>query len=143
MKSFVEDFFFKNLSVDKVFALLSRSDYYMLKQIQMSADESEGPQDGVYLSDLADHIGRTTVETSKIVKHLDDKGYIIWSIDDNKEKTIVKLSEKSKEMMLKQSDTMKDLYEKIIATVPKEDLDTTLKTVHAIREMIEVSENFG
>lgn len=143
MKSFVEEFFFKNLSVDKVFALLSRSDYYMLKQIEMAACEDCDPKDGVYLSELAKRMGRTTVETSKIVKYLDDKGYIIWSIDENKEKTIVSLSEKSKDMMRKQSAAMKELYEKIIETVPKEDLDTTLSTVHTIREMIEASENFG
>ena len=142
MKSFVEDFFFKNLSVDKVFALFSRTDYYMLKQIQFAAEECSEPEDGVYLSDLAEHVGRSTVETSKIIKHLEDKGHIIWSIDDNKEKTIVKLSESAKEKMKKQTDTMKNLYEKIVAEIPKEDLDTTLDTVHRIRGMIEVSETF-
>lgn len=141
MQAYVEDFFFKSISVDKVFALFSRSDYYMLKQIQL-AEQEKGTADGVYLSDIAEHINRSTVETSKMVKHLESKGYIIWRIDDNKEKTVVRLSEKSKEMMKKQSDNMIEIYERIIATVPKEDLETTLKTIHAIREMIEVSETF-
>ena len=50
-------------------------------------------------------------ETSKMVKSLENKGYIIWKLDEKKERTYLVLTNKAIEISNGQYEKMIDAYE--------------------------------
>ena len=131
-----EEFFLKSINVERVFEIIERTDYLFLYNIKECIKKSEIPE-GVYLSELAKEMDLPITETSKAVKSLEDKGYVTWKLDENKEKTYIVLTNKAVELGQGQKRKMIDAYEKITSNIRKEDMEVTLLTLSKIRQLLE------
>lgn len=128
-----EEFFLKSMNVEQVFEIIERTDYFFLYNIKECMKKSE-LEDGVYLSNLAEEMEMSITDTSKAVKSLEDKGYITWKLDENKERTYIVLTNKAIELVRGQKRKIIDAYEKITLNIRKEDMETTLLTLAKIRQ---------
>lgn len=131
-----EKFFLENINVERVFQIIERTDYLFLYNIKECMKKSE-ITDGVYLSELAEHMNLSVSETSKAVKALEEKGYVMWRLDENKERTYIVLTNKAVELGREQKNKMVDAYEKITSNIAKEDIETVLSTLSRIRKLLE------
>lgn len=131
-----EDFFLKNINVDRVFEIMERTDYFFLYNIKLCMKKSK-IKNGVYLSDLAEEMKMPVADISKAVKNLEDKGYVSWKLDKQKEKTYIVLTNKAVELGGSQKRKLMDAYEKIITNIRKEDLEITKLTLSKIRKLLE------
>lgn len=112
-----------------------------MTQIQSAACNSIR-DDGIYLAELAEYWRIPIADVSRIAKRLEENGWIIWSFDENKTHTWLCLSNVALEMMEKQKQAMVTAFDRILSTISEEDLQTTIRTVHAIQELIESQERF-
>ena len=113
---------------------MERSEYLFLYNIQECMQASGN--DKVYMSELAEQMKLSVIETSRTVKNLEDKGYVRWQTDENKERTFVKLTDKAKEAITHQNDKMVKAYQKISSEISKDELMRTITTLGKIREII-------
>lgn len=131
-----EEFFLKSINVERVFQVIERTDYLFLYNIKECMKKSEIP-DGVYLSELAEQMELSITDTSKAVKSLEEKGYVTWKLDENKEKTYIVLTNKAIELSRGQKRKMIEAYEKITSNIKREDIEFTLSTLSKIRQLLE------
>ena len=82
-----EEFFLKSINVESIFEFVERTDYLFLYSIKECVEKSDC-HEGVYLSEVAEYMKLSIPETSKMVKSLENKGYIIWKLDEKKKKNI-------------------------------------------------------
>lgn len=61
---------------------------------------------------MAEYMKLSIPETSKMVKSLENKGYIIWKLDEKKERTYLVLTNKAIELSNCQKEKMIEAYEK-------------------------------
>lgn len=134
--SIEEEFFLKSVNVERVFQVIERTDYLFLYNIKECMNNSESPE-GVYLSELAEQMELSITDTSKAVKSLEEKGYVIWKLDENKEKTYIVLTNKAVELSRGQKRKMTEAYKKITSNIRKEDIEFTLQTLSKIRQLLE------
>ena len=76
-------FFSKSVNVESIFEFIERTDYLFLYSIKECVEKSDC-HEGVYLSEVAEYMKLSISETSKMVKSLENKGYIIWKLDEKK-----------------------------------------------------------
>ena len=81
-----EEFFLKRINVERVFEFTERTDYLFLYNIKECIKKSNCPN-GTYLTEIAEQMDLSITETSKAVKNLEEKGYVTWKLDEDKEKT--------------------------------------------------------
>lgn len=136
MHNIEEEFFLKSINVERVFAFIDRTDYFFLYNIKACMEESE-IENGVYLSELAKQMEMSITDTSKAVKNLEDKGYVIWKLDEQKEQTYITLTNKAIELARGQKKRIVDAYGKITENIRKEDLETTMLTLSKIRTLLQ------
>lgn len=134
--SIEENFFLKSINVERVFEFIERTDYFFIYNIKECIKKSDCP-DGVYLSELAEHMEMPITELSKAVKNLEDKGYVTWKLDENKEKTYIVMTNKAVELSRGQKRKMIDAYEKITSNIRKDDMEVTMLTLSKIRQLLE------
>lgn len=132
IKTIEEDFFLKNINAGKVFEIIERADYAVLYTIRQMAGKQEDP---VYLSDLAEKMELPLQNASKAITQLEAQGYVIWSMDEKRERTYVVLTEKAKHKMEEQRKRLMDAYQKISEEIPEEDIKTTIQTLSTIRSL--------
>ena len=130
----VEDFFLNRIDIGRVFEVMERSDYLFIYNIEKCMETSESGK--AYMSDLAEQMKLSIVETSRAVKNLEDKGYVTWRMDEKKERTFVQLTGKAKEAMAKQNEKMTKAYQKITDEISNDELHRTIATLEKIREII-------
>ena len=68
---------------------------------------------------------------------LENKGYIIWKLDEKKERTYLVLTNKAIELSNCQKEKMIEAYEKIISNIQEDDLAVTRCTLRKIRQLME------
>ena len=85
-----EEFFLKSINVESIFEFVERTDYLFLYSIKECVEKSDC-HEGVYLSEVAEYMKLSIPETSKMVKNLENKGYIIWKLDEKKERMILSI----------------------------------------------------
>ena len=90
-------FFLKSINVESIFEFVERTDYLFLYSIKECVEKSDC-HEGVYLSEVAEYMKLSIPETSKMVKSLENKGYIIWKLDEKKERTYLVLTNKAIEL---------------------------------------------
>lgn len=134
--SIEEDFFLKSINVERVFGIIERTEYFFISNIKKCMEKSE-IAGGVYLSTLAEAMELSIADTSKAVKRLEEKGYVTWKLDENKEKTYIVLTNKAIELGQAQKRKIVDAYEKITSNIGKEDMEVTLLTLSKIRQLLE------
>ena len=126
-----EEFFLKSINVESIFEFVERTDYLFLYSIKECVEKSDC-HEGVYLSEVAEYMKLSIPETSKMVKSLENKGYIIWKLDEKKERTYLVLTNKAIELSNCQKEKMIEAYEKIIS-VP---LTMCLLTIVAFMRLV-------
>lgn len=131
-----EEFFLKSINVESIFEFVERTDYLFLYSIKECVEKS-GCHEGVYLSEVAEYMKLSIPETSKMVKSLENKGYIIWKLDEKKERTYLVLTNKAIELSNCQKEKMIEAYEKIISNIQEDDLAVTRCTLRKIRQLME------
>ena len=138
-----EEFFLKSINVESIFEFVERTDYLFLYSIKECVEKSDC-HEGVYLSEVAEYMKLSIPETSKMVKSLENKGYIIWKLDDiiwkldeKKERTYLVLTNKAIELSNCQKEKMIEAYEKIISNIQEDDLAVTRCTLRKIRQLME------
>lgn len=92
-----EEFFLKSVNVESIFEFIERTDYLFLYSIKECVEKSDC-HERVYLSEVAEYMKLSIPETSKMVKSLENKGYIIWKLDEKKERTYLVLTNKAIEL---------------------------------------------
>ena len=130
----VEDFFLNRIDVGRIFDFMERSDYLLLYNNQKCSEISDN--DKVYMSELAEQMNLSIIETSKSVKNLEDKGYVTWQTDENKERTFVRLTGKAKDAMARQNERMEKAYQRILSEVSDDEMMQAVATLGKIREII-------
>ena len=131
-----EEFFLKSINVESIFEFVERTDYLFLYSIKECVEKSDGHEGG-YLSEVAEYMKLSIPETSKMVKSLENKGYIIWKLDEKKERTYLVLTNKAIELSNCQKEKMIEAYEKIISNIQEDDLAVTRCTLRKIRQLME------
>ena len=131
-----EEFFLKSINVESIFEFVERTDYLFLYSIKECVEKSVC-HEGVYLSEVAEYMKLSIPETSKMVKSLENKGYIIWKLDEKKERTYLVLTNKAIELSNCQKEKMIEAYEKIISNIQEDDLAVTRCTLRKIRQLME------
>lgn len=131
-----EEFFLKSINVESIFEFVERTDYLFLYSIKECVEKSDC-YEGVYLSEVAEYMKLSIPETSKMVKSLENKGYIIWKLDEKKERTYLVLTNKAIELSNCQKEKMIEAYEKIISNIQEDDLAVTRCTLRKIRQLME------
>ena len=131
-----EEFFLKSINVESIFEFVERTDYLFLYNIKECVEKSDC-HEGVYLSEVAEYMKLSIPETSKMVKSLENKGYIIWKLDEKKERTYLVLTNKAIELSNCQKEKMIEAYEKIISNIQEDDLEVTRCTLRKIRQLME------
>ena len=134
-KNAEEEFFLKSINVERIFDIIERTDYFFLYHIRECEKASE-INGGVYLFTLAIEMNLPITDVSKAIKKLEDKGYVIWKLDEKKEKTYIKFTNKAIELMQEQKEKMEAAYEKIISNIPQEDIFITLNTLKKVRDLL-------
>lgn len=131
-----EEFFLKSINVESIFEFVERTDYLFFYSIKECVEKSDC-HEGVYLSEVAEYMKLSIPETSKMVKSLENKGYIIWKLDEKKERTYLVLTNKAIELSNCQKEKMIEAYEKIISNIQEDDLAVTRCTLRKIRQLME------
>lgn len=131
-----EEFFLKSVNVESIFEFIERTDYLFLYSTKECVEKSDC-HEGVYLSEVAEYMKLSISETSKMVKSLENKGYIIWKLDEKKERTYLVLTNKAIELSNCQKEKMIEAYEKIISNIQEDDLAVTQCTLRKIRQLME------
>ena len=131
-----EEFFLKSINVESIFEFVERTDYLFLYSKKECVEKSDC-HEGVDLSEVEKNIKLSIPETSKMVKSLENKGYIIWKLDEKKERTYLVLTNKAIELSNCQKEKMIEAYEKIISNIQEDDLAVTRCTLRKIRQLME------
>ena len=135
-KEYIEREERKSINVESIFEFVERTDYLFLYSIKECVEKSDC-HEGVYLSEVAEYMKLSIPETSKMVKSLENKGYIIWKLDEKKERTYLVLTNKAIELSNCQKEKMIEAYEKIISNIQEDDLAVTRCTLRKIRQLME------
>lgn len=130
-----EEFFLENFNVDRIFNSINRVDYFFLYYIRCLEQKSKSGK-GVYLSELSAEMNIPMPELSKAVKSLQDKGYVCWEINDERNKTYIYLTNSAVELMNDELLRMKQFYNIIRSEIDDNDLKITLKTMKKISQLI-------
>ncbi|WP_455721186.1 MarR family winged helix-turn-helix transcriptional regulator [Agathobacter sp.] len=127
---------FKNISAEYIFDIVEKTDFFLIRSIQEGIKNSV-LEEGVYLSDLAEQMNVPVTQISVAVKKLESKGYVLWKLDDSRERTYIMLTDRALKLESDQKRKMMDAYEKIVSNIRKEDLETTMLTISKIRQLFE------
>ena len=128
----IEEFFLSSVDIGKLIKAFDKTEYiflYNVKKMQVGDDR-------VYLTDLAERMEQPITEVSKVVRKLEEKGYVDWRPDEKKEHTYVTLTSKGENSIKKQKDKTKNIYKRVMAEIPEEELEQTLRTVGKIRSLL-------
>lgn len=127
---------FRNISAEYIFDIVEKTDFFMIRSIQEGIKNST-LEEGVYLSDLAEQMSIPVTQISTAVKKLESKGYVLWKLDDSRDRTYIMLTDRALKLESDQRRKMMDAYEKIVSNIRKEDLETTMLTISKIRQLFE------
>ncbi len=130
-----ERFFLDNFNVDKVFSSIVKADYLYLYYIAKEKQETASER-GVYLSEIAEKMGISIADTSRAMKRLQEKGYVYWNTNEEKNKTYIELTGYALELMNDEKEKMREYYKVIKETVPPDELAITIRTMQKISEIV-------
>lgn len=125
-----ERFFIENFDTANIFAAIDRIDFVYLFTIKKMQKENK-----VYLSDLAQAMNQPMAMISRSMERIQDKGYIIWKVDDEVGKTYVKLTVKAIEMLEDQRKTLDTIYARIKEKFSEEELEKVSAIMKEIRDI--------
>ncbi len=131
----VEQLFLDNVSVEMVFNLIDRIDYLFLRYIRNGGSHGAEKKE-VYLSELAEGMQLPMSEVSKEVNRLQDKGYVKWLMGEKRDRTYVEVTEEAMELLDRQKEHLREVYEKIADELGAEETRAMLHSMHRIAEIV-------
>ena len=118
------------------FMKMSIPEYIALQCIDME-EKSNIYSGRTYLKDLSDKLQMTMRQTSKMIEHLRDKGYVVWSHDGNgSEGTYVTITESGRTLLREQEEAMKRYYGKVFDKFGKENLIQLLQLMKQLETIM-------
>lgn len=143
-------YLFNKDQINNFFGNLSHRDYIALHIIKETGESEDIYAGRTYLKDLAEKMQLTIRQTSALVGHLKDQGFLMWSHDgDGSEGTYVTITEAGQQLLLKQEDVLKDYYGKVIEKYGKDNLIQLLNLMKQLEtvmssevESMEVAEDY-
>jgi len=133
-----EHFFLDNFNIDRVFNSIKRADYLVLYYIQSMQEQK--PEARVYLSDLAKEMDLRTIQLSKAMEKLQDKGFVMWKTDRSEGRTYVELTSKAVELMAAERAWIKRCYDRIRSELGDEELARTVNNLQRISSILSSTE---
>ena len=129
------ELFLFNPETEDIFSLIDKMDYVYLYNITDYLRSNPGVE-RAYLSDLAEFFETPVARVSRIVKMLEKKGYVIWKMDENRERTYVELSNMAVELLKAQKDKLIRCSKIVHENIPEEELEVTQNTLQKIRTIV-------
>lgn len=114
---------FNRSHIKEVFTKMKIPEYIALHHIATVEEGSETHTGRTYLKDLAEKLQMPMPQTSKLIEHLRDLGYLVWSHDGKgREGTYVTIAEKGKKLLVEQEEALREYYGKVFDKFGKENL---------------------
>lgn len=112
---------------------------YIAMRMIMRTDEAEDIYGGkTYLKDISEMMQLTIRQTSKMIGELKDRGLVKWVHDGNgSDGTYVTVTPSGRELFLKQEQTMKEFYEKVIDRFGEDNLIQLLNLMKQLETHME------
>ena len=129
------ELFLFNPETEDIFSLLDKMDYVYLFNITEYLKSNPGEK-RAYLSDLAEFFETPVSSVSRIIRKLENKGYVIWKMDENHERTYVELSNIAVELLKAQKEKLIRCSKIVHENIPEEELETTQKTLEKIQSIV-------
>ena len=106
--------FFQKLSIPEYLAM------HMIRESEQADDIYAGR---TYLKDISDQMQRPMRQISRMVKTLQERGFLAWSHDgDGSEGTYVTITEAGKKMLEEEEAALKKYYGKVITSYGRDNL---------------------
>lgn len=131
--------FLEYFNTDRLFRSIKRADYALLYAIRAHAGE-RGRPGRTYLADLSREMGIPIPSLSRTVERLQDRGFVTWKTDRTAGQTYVKLTSKAVELMDDEHRRMREVYDRIRAEIPPDELARSLATLKRIAEIVRSAE---
>lgn len=110
----------KKAAKDLLCGGITRKEFFVLEVLSAKGLSCEN---GIYVSELADHIRISMPQASRMLKNMEEKGYIRREIDENNRRnTFVYTTEKGTEARIKAKQEMDDLVDCIIVEMGEENV---------------------
>ena len=120
--------FLQKLSIPEYLAM------HIIKESELTDDIYAGR---TYLKDIADKMQRTVRQTSKMVKALQERGFVSWSHDgDGSEGTYVTITESGRKLLEEEEAALKKYYGKVITSYGRENLMKLLQLMKQLETVM-------
>ena len=130
-------YLFNREHIKDIFMEMSIPEYIALHHIVMEEENADIYSGRTYLKDLSDKLQMTMRQTSKMIEHLRDKGYVVWSHDGNgSEGTYVTITESGRTLLREQEEAMKRYYGKVFDKFGKENLIQLLQLMKQLETIM-------
>lgn len=117
---------------------LSVPEYVLLCITKKIISDSGESGRKVYLCDVAAKMQLNINQVSKIVRHLNEKGYLKWSHDgDGSDGTYITVTEAGEHILRKQEGILKEFYGRVIEKFGKEHLLELLKLMNQLEMLMQ------
>lgn len=130
-------YLFNREHIKDIFMKMSIPEYIALHHIAQEEETSDIYSGRTYLKDLSVKLQITMRQTSKMIEHLRDMGYVVWSHDGNgSEGTYVMLTDSGKKLLSEQEETMKCYYSKVFDKFGKDNLIELLQLMKQLETVM-------
>ncbi len=120
--------FFQKLSIPEYLAM------HMIKESEQADDIYAGR---TYLKDISDQMQRPMRQISRMVKTLQERGFLAWSHDgDGSEGTYVTITEAGKKMLEEEEAALKKYYGKVITSYGRDNLIQLLQLMKQLETVM-------
>ena len=123
-----------NPESEELFTLIDKIDYVYMYNI-MDYQKNHSKDGRAYLADMAEFFHMPVAKISKRIKRLEERGYVIWKMDENRERTYVEPSKMALELLKEQRNKIDECEKLVKERIPDSDVEitmSTLKKIHAI-----------
>lgn len=128
---------FNRSHIKEVFTKMKIPEYIALHYIDTVEQSSETHSGRTYLKELATKLQMSIPQISKLIEHLRDMGYVLWSHDGKgKDGTYVTITEKGEKLLVEQEESLKQYYGKVFEKFGKENLIRLLELMKQLETVM-------
>ena len=123
-----------NPESDELFTLIDKVDYVYLYNI-IDYQKNHSKDGRAYLADMADFFHIPISKVSRRVRKLEERGYVIWKMDESRERTYIEPSKMALELLKEQRNKINECERMVQERIPDSDVEitkSTLRKIHAI-----------
>ncbi len=114
---------------------VTRKEFFVLEVLNM---KKIGCENGMYVSELAEHIKISMPQASRMLKNMEEKGYIRREIDENNRRnTFVHTTEKGAEARIKAKQEMDSFVDSIITEMGEQNIRKLIELINLSANIME------